>query len=152
MNKQIISQLAQTNDPNVIMQFLQKLGQNAEQFMQALGQMAQQGDPDAQQAMQNIQSVIQQAQQQQAQSARFGAKLNYIKYLNGKCPDGYEMKIFRKGGKFCKKCMKKQGGGEIEEEETPLFAPKKKKSMIDDWRKNRMAKKDACGGKVKKKK
>lgn len=149
MNKQIISQLAQTNDPNVIMQFLQKLGQNAEQFMQALGQMAQQGDPDAQQAMQNIQSVIQQAQQQQAQSARFGAKLNYIKYLNGKCPDGYEMKMFKKGGTLCKKCMKKQGGGEIEEEKTHLRKPK---NPIEKFKQDRMAKKDACGGKVKKKK
>jgi hypothetical protein len=43
----------------------------------------------------------------QAQSARFGAKLNYIKYLKGQCPDGFEMQSFKKGGAICKKCVKK---------------------------------------------
>ena len=41
------------------------------------------------------------------QAAKFGAKLNYIRQLNGKCPDGYEMQYFKQGGQICKKCIKK---------------------------------------------
>ena len=42
-------------------------------------------------------------QQSKTLSAKFGAKLNYVNKLNGKCPDGYEM--FKQGG--CIKCKKK---------------------------------------------
>lgn len=138
MGQQIIQQ-----NPQAAQQLLQQASQmDPNQIMQA----AQQGDKTA------LQMLAVMMASRASRSAKFGAKLNYIKYLNGKCPDGYEMKMFKKGGALCKKCMKKQDGGEIEEEESPLLAPKKKKSMVEDWRKNRMAKKDACGGKVKKKK
>ena len=38
--------------------------------------------------------------------ARFGAKLEYIKKLKGVCPEGYELKFFKQGGRFCKVCEK----------------------------------------------
>lgn len=38
--------------------------------------------------------------------AKKGTKLEYIKMLQGKCPEGYEMTYFKLGGKVCKKCQK----------------------------------------------
>ncbi len=43
---------------------------------------------------------------QQIQSAKNGAKLDYISYLNGKCPEGYEVEKFLAGGKPCMRCKK----------------------------------------------
>lgn len=45
---------------------------------------------------------------QQAQSARFGAKLNYIKSLRGICPDGQTAQYYKSGGRLCKRCVAKQ--------------------------------------------
>lgn len=84
-----------------------------------------------------IAQAQQQSQQQapqQAQRAKNGAKLEYIKYLRGECPEGYEMKYFKAGGKMCKKCMRKKAeGGQMPND--PITAYKEK-----------------CGGKMKKKK
>ena len=100
----LIERLAQVQDPNVINQFLNQLGENVEPFIQMIAQRAQQGDQYAQMAIQNIQQVM----QQQTPSMKLGAKINYIKSLRGQCPDGYEMKYFKRGGRICKECMKKQ--------------------------------------------
>lgn len=56
-------------------------------------------------------------QQAQVQAAKFGAKLNYIKKLNGICPEGQELRYFKIGGKLCKKCMAKQlkNGSKVKE-------------------------------------
>ena len=80
--------------------------QQATQQIQQIMQAAKQGDPKAQQLAQIIQSVMQQMQGQ-AQTARMGAKLNYIKYLKGECPEGTELKYFKAGGQICKVCAKK---------------------------------------------
>ena len=80
--------------------------QQATQQIQQIMQAAKQGDPKAQQLAQIIQSVMQQMQGQ-AQMARMGAKLNYIKYLKGECPEGTELKYFKAGGQICKVCAKK---------------------------------------------
>jgi hypothetical protein len=46
--------------------------------------------------------------QQNAVKAKYGAKLNYVKRLKGKCPEGQELK--QKGGKMlCAPCMAKCG-------------------------------------------
>jgi uncharacterized protein (DUF983 family) len=73
----------------------------------------------------------------QAQSAKFGAKLNYIKYLKGQCPEGYEMQRFANGGKTCKKCEEKKKQAE---ESDP----------VKSFKCGRKMKKAACGIKVKK--
>ena len=89
--------------------------QQATQQIQQIMQAAQQGDQQAAQIAQMIQQVAQQMQQQQVQAAKFGAKLNYLRQLKGQCPEGYEMKMFKKGGQLCKKCIKKasmQNGGQ----------------------------------------
>lgn len=90
-----------------------------QQQIVALVQAAMQGDQQANQQVQQImqaaqqgdQQVAQQIQGQQAQMAKFGAKLNYIKTLRGQCPSGYEMQYFKAGGRVCKKCMKKAAQG-----------------------------------------
>ena len=75
--------------------------------------------------------------QQQSRKMMFGAKLNYIKGLKGQCPQGYEMKYYKKGGKVCTKCEEIQ-------KQTPMNA-------IDSFKRNRKMKKKACGGSVNKK-
>lgn len=57
-------------------------------------------------------------QQAMSVKAEKGAKLEYIKRLNGNCPEGYEMKMFKVGGKMCKKCQKIEeacGGKKLED-------------------------------------
>lgn len=86
----------------------------AQQRVQQIMQAAQQGDQQAAQIAQMIQAVAQQMQKQQVQAAKFGAKLNYIRQLNGKCPDGYEMQYFKQGGRVCKKCVAKQSQNPVD--------------------------------------
>lgn len=89
--------------------------EQANQQIQQIMQAAQQGDSQAAQIAQMIQMVAQQMQGQQAPTgqegvgvARNGAKLNYINSLRGKCPEGYEVAYFKKGGHLCKACQKKK--------------------------------------------
>lgn len=63
------------------------------------------GEQGLQQAYQEF---MQEMQQQQAQKAKFGAKLNYIRSLNGMCPEGTEVQYYKQGGHICKKCIAKQ--------------------------------------------
>lgn len=80
--------------------------QQASQQIQAILDAAKQGDQQALQIAQMIQAVVQ--QMKGVQSAKNGSKLNYIKYLRGKCPEGYELGYYKQGGHICKKCMKKE--------------------------------------------
>lgn len=96
------------------MQGNEQANQQIEKIMQA----AQQGDQQATQIAQLIQQVVQSMQQQQTRMAKFGAKLNYIRQLQGKCPVGYQTEYYKAGGRICKRCAKKnQVGGEIK---TPI--------------------------------
>lgn len=113
--------------------------QQAQQQLQQIMEAAQQGDPQAQQIAQLIQQIVQQMQGQQAQMAKFGAKLNYIKYLRGQCPEGYEMQYFKNGGKAgCRKCKKAEEG---------MKGPKPK-NAVEEFKCGRKMKKKACGGNV----
>ena len=102
-------------------------------FLQYL--MQQTGAKDQQQLEQVIQQLgeeglkqayskfLQEMQQQQVQAAKFGAKLNYIRRLNGQCPDGTELTYFKVGGKLCKKCIQRQQREqEAEEPSDPIKA------------------------------
>lgn len=73
-------------------------------IMQAVQQYAQQSGMQPQQAMQQL---IQMGQQAQTQSAKKGAKLQYLKYLTGICPEGTEVSYHKVGGVLCKKCVQK---------------------------------------------
>lgn len=96
-----------------------QINMNEEQLQQAFLQylMQKTGAKDQQQLEQVIQQLgeeglkqayaefMQAMQQQQVQAAKFGAKLNYIKRLNGQCPEGTEMYYYKQGGRLCRKCM-----------------------------------------------
>ena len=75
--------------------------------------------------------------QQQSRKAMFGAKLNYIKELKGQCPQGYELKYYKEGGRVCTKCE------QIKRQAVP-------ENPIDAFKCGRKMKKKACGGPVKK--
>ena len=124
--------------------------QQAQQQIQQVMEAAQAGDEQAIQIAQLIQQVAQELQggQQQEEapiSAKLGAKLNYIKYLRGQCPDGYEMQMFKKGGTVCKKCVKKGAQG--------ISTPTRQyNDAVEEFKCGRKMKKKACGGTMQKKK
>ena len=145
-----------------------QLNMNEQQLQQAFLQylMQKTGAQDEQQLEQVVQQLgedgleqayaqfIQEMQQQQVQAAKFGAKLNYIKKLNGQCPDGYELQYYKSGGQLCKKCIKNQVMQDGE------YLPQ---DPIDQFKCGRKIKKkkceaggtvdmDKCGAKMKKKK
>lgn len=115
-------------------QFLaQKTGAKTQQELEAAIQ--QLGEEGLKQAY----AEFMQAMQQQVQAAKKGAKINYIKYLRGQCPDGYEMQYYKAGGQLCKKCMKKvemQDGGNMPED------------PVEAYKCGRKLKKDQNGNKV----
>ena len=79
--------------------------QDQEGFMQFVQQLAQQA------GVQDIGQLLDMIYQQaagQAQAAKRGAKLNYLKTLSNKCPEGQELVYLRIGGKVCSKCMAKK--------------------------------------------
>lgn len=106
------------NEQELQQKFLQYLAQQTgaksmEELQQVMQQMGKEGLQEA------YTQFVQAIQQQQVQAAKFGAKLNYINRLNGKCPDGSEPYYFKSGGtikKVCKKCMEMEAqGGSIGE-------------------------------------
>lgn len=52
--------------------------------------------------------ITKQIEQSNVQSARRGAKLNYLMRLKGICPSGYETRYYKTGGTICQACVKKQ--------------------------------------------
>lgn len=52
--------------------------------------------------------ITKQIEQANVQSARRGAKLNYLMKLKGICPAGYETRYYKAGGTICQACVKKQ--------------------------------------------
>lgn len=83
-------------------QGLQLLGEDG---ISLLYQQYQQDPTNIEGIAQACAQIIQQKQQQQqAVVARMGAQLNYINQLRGKCPEGYEVERYMKGG--CVKCKK----------------------------------------------
>lgn len=97
---------------------MQKTGaQNEQQLEQVVQQLGEDGLKQA------YAQFMQEMQQQQVRAAKFGAKLNYIKKLNGQCPEGMEMRYYKQGGRLCRKCMQaKQNGGELETPSNPIDA------------------------------
>lgn len=113
---------------------IQKSGAKTEQeladFIQKLGE-------------DNLKSLYKQFiqnMQEGTQIAKNGAKLNYIKSLRGKCPEGFELEYFKEGGKVCAKCVAKQ-----EKQGAIPFKPmqgQKGTKMVQDFKKELKKKKD----------
>ena len=123
----------------------QKTGAKTQQELEAaIQQMGQEG------LQREYQEFIQLIQQQQIQRAEKGAKLNYIKWLRGECPEGYEMQYYRVGGKVCKKCMKKkcEEGGNVPTDPIDSFKCGRKTKKCEQGGTIDFAK---CGKKMKKK-
>lgn len=142
--------ISQQMDPQQLMQLAKENDPAAQMAVQILDEAS--GDNPNPEAVQIVQKIAQSAQQpqevapQEVSMARLGAKLDYINYLRGKCPEGYEMKMYRKGGAICKKCIKKaQAGAEVQESNAS-------NDTISEFRKGRKMKKAACGSKVQKNK
>lgn len=128
-----------------------QLNMNEQQLQQAFLQylMQKTGAQDEQQLEQVVQQLgedglkqayaqfMQEMQQQQVQAAKFGAKLNYIKKLNGQCPEGMEMHYYKQGGRLCRKCM--QAKQNMRESEAPS-------NPIDAFKCGRKIKKNQKGG------
>lgn len=113
---------------------MQKTGaQNEQQLEQVVQQLGEDGLKQA------YAQFMQEMQKQQVQAAKFGAKLNYIRKLNGQCPEGMEMHYYKQGGRLCRKCMQiKQNEGEREVPSNP----------IDAFKCGRKIKKDRNGKKL----
>jgi len=68
---------------------------------------------------------MQEMQAQQAQMARHGAKLQYIKSLKHQCAEDEELQYYKAGGSIGCKCVKKEKqGGEIKESALDQFKAK----------------------------
>lgn len=135
-----------------ILQQIQQLPQEQQQqLMQAFAQWAQQKGVDIQQLQQNPQALeqalgqfMQEMQTQQAQMARHGAKLQYIKNLKHQCGPDEELVYFKAGGQIGCNCVKKnKAGGKADTKKSALqqFKDKKKKVQLE---------KDCGGAKMKK--
>lgn len=135
----------------ILAQIQQLPQEQQQQIMQAFAQWAQQKGVDIQQLQQNPQALeqalgqfMQEMQTQQAQMAKHGAKLQYIKNLKHQCAEDEELQYFAKGGNIGCQCVKKnQGGGKTEPKKNALqqFKDKKKKIQLE---------KDCGGAKMKK--
>lgn len=94
---------------------------------QEINQIAQQLIQLKQQDPEKYNQLVQIGQQAQAQKAEKGAKLNYLKSLKGRCPEGEELVYFKKGGMIDCGCQKKAKGGEVEEQPMNAVQEFKKK-------------------------
>lgn len=131
-------------------QYLAKLSgaqtqQELEAYIQNLGE----------DGLKQVYAQFMQEVQGQVQSAKNGAKLNYLRELKGQCPDGYELQYFKKGGQLCTQCVQKQQkmeqGGEMPSDPVEAFKCGRKvnKKKCEAGAPIEM---DKCGGKPKKKK
>lgn len=89
--------MALAKNPKETLMALQKQGVQPKQVIELAQKMADK-NPAAKQALAAL--------SQMSQMAKEGAKLQYIKRLRGECPEGYEAKTYKIGGKICKKCEK----------------------------------------------
>ena len=123
----------------ILAQIQQLPQEQQQQLMQAFSQWAQQKGIDPNQLQdpaaleQALGQFMQEMQQQQAQMAKQGAKLQYIKNLKHQCPEGEHLEYFAKGGNIGCNCVKNKQGGKTEP----------KKNALDLY-------KEKCGGKMKK--
>lgn len=128
--------MAIAKNPKETLMALQKQGVQPQDVIALVQKMAE-TSPAAKEALSAL--------SQMSQFAKNGAKLQYIKRLRGECPEGYEAKSYKIGGKVCKKCEK------IEADKCGGKAKKAKKCeeggespIVSEFKELR------CGGKAKK--
>ena len=154
----IASQLS--NDPNKpdekavkvvtsMVSAAQKGDQEAAKQLQGIIQLikvASQGDSQAAQQLSQIKTQINSSE---ATMAKQGAKLEYIKRLNGKCPEGFEAVKYKLGGEAgfgmkCKKCSaaeKAEKGAKVQK----LEKGKSNSKAVEEFKKGKTTKKQDGG-------
>ena len=105
MSEELV-QAALQGDEQAIQQIVMAAMQGDEQATALLEQAQQAAEKGDQNAAQFVQAAAQVAQQMQAQSAKQGAKIQYLKRLRKECAPDEELVYFKAGGKVCKKCQK----------------------------------------------
>ena len=80
--------------------------ETAQAVIQQLQKEAQEGSEEAIQALEALKQLMG-GDKKQATIAQKGAKIAYIHRLSTGCPEGTELKYFKKGGQLCKACVKK---------------------------------------------
>lgn len=126
--------MALAKNPKETLLALQKQGVQPKQVIELAQKMADK-NPAAKEALVAL--------SQMSQMAKQGAKLTYIRRLRGECPEGYEARTYKIGGKVCKKCEKIEaecGGGKAKKHENGGEA-----KLVTEFKELR------CGGKTKKK-
>lgn len=147
-----------TAQGGVLAQIQQLPQEQQQQLMQAFAQWAQQKGVDIQQLQSNPEALeqalgqfMQEMQAQQAQMAKHGAKLQYIKNLKHQCPEGEHLEYFAKGGVVGCGCVKNQKGGKTEPKKNALEAYKEKcGGKMKKKQNGGLLPEDKCGGKMKK--
>ena len=80
--------------------------ETAQAVIQQLQKEAQEGSEEAIQALEALKQLMG-GDKKQAPMAQKGAKIAYIHRLSTGCPEGTELKYFKRGGQLCKACVKK---------------------------------------------
>lgn len=119
---------------DLIMQFIQGLAQTMQVNPEQIAQISEKNPQALQSAIevfQQTQDMQQAAQafQRQIQSAKHGAKLQYIRSLKNKCSDDEELYYFKKGGSLGCGCKKKENGGMVEKAQKGTVVDKFKKDQ-----------------------
>ena len=112
----------------ILAQLQQLPKEQQQQIMQAFAQWAQQRGVDLNQLQQDPNALeqalgqfMQEMQSQQAQIARHGAKLNYIKSLKHQCAEDEELVYYKRGGSVDCGCKKKmETGGKTPKKRSPV--------------------------------
>lgn len=86
----------QTQDANEIQKILTDMGDQAGPFLQEVEKAILENKP--------VEVFIKEFKEKSVQTAKQGAKLNYLKQLKGECPDGFNSVKLAKGGSICIKC------------------------------------------------
>ncbi len=151
---QVLASISGAKDQKTLESIMQAIGQEGLKVLyQQYTQIKQSKDQNEQQQGLQLmkQTLGKLIQQGQAAYAKFGAKLNYIKSLRGKCPEGYEIEEFKAGG--CVKCKKKAMAKENADKVVKRFKSEKcggkVKKRVSKTETKSEAKK--CGGAIKKK-
>ena len=108
-----------------------KSEQEINAIAQQLMQLKQQ---DPQQYNQLVQLGQQQMQQRGTRAAKLGAKLDYLNYLKGNCPEGTEKIYLAKGGCMCsqKKIEKADNGTNLKKNAVSKFKEDRQKINPND--------------------
>lgn len=133
----MINKFQQGGKQDAVMQFIQGLAQTLQADPNQIIQIAQQNPKALEAAVQIYQQTQDMNQaakafQQGIQSARRGAKLNYIKSLKHQCADDEELYYYKTGGSIGCGCKKKEDGGKIKDEnkkESPVARFKAEKAQ-----------------------